>query len=159
MLVEAGEIERWAPARVAAPVSVSTMGRLWSSEQRQLLRPWRNADGYSVIELADSLHYLHRLVVEAHRGPIPAGRQVRHLDSDPSNNVLTNLRVGTARENALDAVLAGRHHCATKTSCWRGHRYLPDNLIVTPQGWRLCQTCRREGWRQANRRRRARRAD
>ena len=35
--------------------------------------------------------YIHRLVLEAFRGPCPPGHETHHLDNDPSNNHLSNL--------------------------------------------------------------------
>src|SRR6516162_5295689 len=45
---------------------------------------------------------VHRLVLEAFRGPRPAGMQCRHLDSNPLNNELKNLVWGTFAENWAD---------------------------------------------------------
>jgi hypothetical protein len=59
--------------------------------------------------------YLHRLVLEAFRGPCPPGHETRHLDGVRSNNVLTNLAWGTKAENEADrhrhgTVLRGDRH-------------------------------------------------
>jgi hypothetical protein len=43
---------------------------------------------------------LHQLVIEAFVGPVPAGQQVAHLNGDPSDNRLVNLKVCTPSENA-----------------------------------------------------------
>jgi len=45
---------------------------------------------------------LHHLVLEAFIGMRPQGCETRHLDSDKSNNALSNLAWGTARENMED---------------------------------------------------------
>jgi hypothetical protein len=42
---------------------------------------------------------VHRLVLEAFVGPCPDGKQALHLDNNPKNNHLTNLRWGTVEEN------------------------------------------------------------
>lgn len=52
--------------------------------------------------------FLHRLILEAFVGPVPAGLQTRHLDGDSLNNALANLCYGTARENKADTVRHGR---------------------------------------------------
>lgn len=50
----------------------------------------------------------HVLICEAFHGkPLP-GQQVRHLDGDAGNNRPENLRWGTGKENAQDAVKHGR---------------------------------------------------
>jgi HNH endonuclease len=55
--------------------------------------------------------YVHRLVLEALVGPAPEGDrvEVRHLDGDPTNNRLANLKWGTNLENALDRIRHGSH--------------------------------------------------
>lgn len=45
---------------------------------------------------------VHRLVMEAFRGPCPKGKQVAHNNGDPHDNRLCNLRYCTAKENAAD---------------------------------------------------------
>ena len=45
---------------------------------------------------------VHALVLLAFMGPPPEGQETRHLDSDPRNCALSNLRYGTRAENAAD---------------------------------------------------------
>ncbi len=45
---------------------------------------------------------VHTAVLTAFVGPRPAGHQCRHLDGDPNNNKLSNLKWGTRKENAAD---------------------------------------------------------
>lgn len=49
------------------------------------------------------LEQAHRLIWSAFNGPIPPGMVIRHLDDNPSNNALSNLAVGTHRDNSADA--------------------------------------------------------
>lgn len=42
---------------------------------------------------------VHQLVLLAFVGPCPTGHEVLHLDSDPTNNCLGNLKYGTRSEN------------------------------------------------------------
>ena len=53
---------------------------------------------------------VHRLVLNAFVGPRPAGLQCRHLNGNPADNKLKNLRWGTSRENAADRTKHGRHY-------------------------------------------------
>jgi len=65
---------------------------------------------------------VHRLVLDAFRGPKPVpGMECRHLDGIRTNNRLSNLVWGTARENSDDkrkhgtmAYLAGEKHPRAK---------------------------------------------
>lgn len=50
---------------------------------------------------------VHQLVMEAFVGPCPDGMEVRHLDGDDGNNVLTNLAYGTHQENEADKISHG----------------------------------------------------
>jgi len=51
---------------------------------------------------------VHRLVMNAFRGPCPAGLEVCHGDDDTSNNQLSNLRYDTHKGNMADASRNGR---------------------------------------------------
>ena len=51
---------------------------------------------------------VHKLVSRAFLGAMPDGLQVRHLDGCKLNNHYSNLKYGTASENAQDKVLHGR---------------------------------------------------
>jgi Mor family transcriptional regulator len=51
---------------------------------------------------------VHRVVLEAAYGPCPPGLQTRHLDDNPCNNNISNLRRGTQKQNSRDALRNGR---------------------------------------------------
>lgn len=56
---------------------------------------------------------IHTLVLSAFLGPRPEGMECRHLDSDPHNNHISNLRWGTRAENVQDAIANGTFDGAT----------------------------------------------
>jgi hypothetical protein len=66
--------------------------------------------GYNRVSLNDSAGRsltlgVHRIVLEAFHGPPPrTGLQCCHINGDPSDNRVENLRWGTARENVRDRV-------------------------------------------------------
>lgn len=100
---------------------------------------------------------VHRAVLATFVGPCPEGMEVRHLDGDPTNNHLSNLRYGTHSENELDKVLHGVHRNASKTHCPAGHEYAPENTYWSPSRTnRTCRTCRRLAATDRGRRARAR---
>ena len=51
---------------------------------------------------------VHRLVLETFVGPCPPGMECRHLDGNPQNNKLENLKWGTRSENRRDRTVHGR---------------------------------------------------
>lgn len=46
--------------------------------------------------------YIHREILKAFIGPCPDGHEARHLDGDPSHNVLSNLAWGTRLDQRED---------------------------------------------------------
>jgi hypothetical protein len=67
---------------------------------------------------------VHRLVLLAFVGPCPAGHEVLHLNHQPADNRLENLRYGTRSENiAMDwAVGTRRMHPNTIGARWRARQ-------------------------------------
>lgn len=61
-------------------------------------QPLRRADGKVVC------HYVHRLVALAFLPPAPAETEVDHVDGNPRNNAVGNLRWVTHRENITSAM-------------------------------------------------------
>lgn len=51
---------------------------------------------------------VHRLVMNAFRGPCPDGLETCHYDDDTSNNHLSNLRYDTHKSNMAEAARNGR---------------------------------------------------
>lgn len=90
-------------------------GRIISyrSGKRRELRPSCDARyGHRPIELgAGNRGYVHRLMLETFVGPCPPGMECRHLDGNPANNHIENLRWGTRKENIHDAMKHGTHYC------------------------------------------------
>jgi len=71
---------------------IDRFGRLW-------VRPY--------ILCIQKIRLVHQLVLEAFVGPRKEGMETRHLDGDPANNRLENLRWGTPLENAADKIRHG----------------------------------------------------
>ncbi len=51
---------------------------------------------------------VHQLVMEAFVGPAPDGMEVCHINGDPADNRLINLRYDTRRNNILDVYRQGK---------------------------------------------------
>src|SRR4051794_38431819 len=88
-------------------VKWSRKGLIKYGEWRQL-KPHPQSRGHCTVELGrDNIRFIHRLVLEAFVGPCPDGLECRHLDGDPGNNLLSNLKWGTRLENFQDSVKHG----------------------------------------------------
>lgn len=97
---------------------IDESGQIWSCRKRcpglnrrsdvwrKMKTNGRNDDGHPIIHLTLNgkmkEYRVHRLLLETFVGPPPKGMMCRHLDSNPENNVLKNLKWGTNRENQLD---------------------------------------------------------
>lgn len=70
-----------------------------------------NRKGYRIVQLFKNgkgrFFGVHQLVLLAFVGECPIGMEIRHLNSNPSDNRLENLAYGTKSENMQDAVKIG----------------------------------------------------
>lgn len=83
----------------------------------------RKAKGYWEVQVCGKKLRVHRLIWEMHNGPIPEGYVVDHINQDPSDNRLENLRLATLSENNCNARRAERERprgVYYTGTCWRG---------------------------------------
>lgn len=99
--------------------SVSNLGRVVAKERtiiekntghrrvkrKHLMRQTIKYGQYYTVGLIDGnsnhkTHYTHKLIYESFNGKVKEGNQVDHIDSNPLNNMLENLREVTPQENA-----------------------------------------------------------
>lgn len=77
------------------------------------LSPARNREGYLYVSLREhpfrSQQFVHRLILEAFRGPCPEGMEAAHDNGNPADNRLDNLAWKTPAENQRDRVRHGTH--------------------------------------------------
>jgi HNH endonuclease len=117
---------------------VGSDGSVWSRRRRgpgrgfktewHRLRPGRKADGYLHVHLCPSsrsVWLIHRIVLQAFVGPCPEGMEARHLDGNPANNRLENLRWDTKAENMADRDRHGR----TMRGSRNGHATLDEAAV------------------------------
>lgn len=109
--------ELWKPVvRYEDRYEVSSTGRVRSLlGGGRVLKPRIAGGGYPQYSMSRPgklrTYLVHNLVLEAFVGPRPSPKHVcRHLDGDPANNALTNLRWGTYEENSRDRTRHGRAH-------------------------------------------------
>lgn len=141
--------EEWRRVDIAPDYEVSDRGRVRSYRRvtPKILKATVRPSGHLWLNLSTPTGTrqqtsVHQLVARAFIGPVPEGMEVRHLDGDPTNNDVRNLRYGTRSENTLDSVRHGTHHLARKTHCPRNHPYDEVNTYPIPTGGRGCRACR-----------------
>jgi transposase len=106
---------------------VGTNGTAWSSlprGNRRVSKGWTKLKGnqiqggYIQLILTSEFKQYHRLIhdliLEDFVGPVPPGLECRHLDGNPRNNHLDNLRWGTHVENMEDRKRHGRAPVGSK---------------------------------------------
>lgn len=113
-----------------------------------LLTQHVNFKGYMRVSLSKDgkakTWFVHVLVLLAFVGAKSGKLQSRHLNGDPADNRLANLRYGTKRQNLQDQIAHGTHPKASNTHCPSGHPYEGQNLYVSPRGERRCRECQRQ---------------
>jgi hypothetical protein len=142
----------WRPIPNFSGYEASSDGRIRSHKRpgRPLVLKPGSRNGYPVVTIKDDSRIkrtpcVHRLVLLAFVGqPQPGQRVCRHLDGNPTNNRIENLRWGTHAENAADAIKHGtlNRYWGGRTECSKGHAYTPENTYVTGEGHRECRICK-----------------
>jgi hypothetical protein len=77
-------------------------------DNERILKPTEDKNGYLYLSLSKNsiskTFRIHKLVLATFVGPKPfIGAVCRHLDGNPNNNKLNNLRWGTQKENSQDS--------------------------------------------------------
>lgn len=124
----------------------------------QMMTPQLDSQGrYLQLHLkrggSDRIFSVHRLVLEAFRGPCPRGEEGCHGNDIKDDNRLENLRWDTKPTNAADQLANGCNPRANKTHCPRGHEYTVENTYVGTKAngrtFRACRTCSNDKHRDA----------
>jgi hypothetical protein len=108
-------IEEWRPVSGYEKYLVSNLGRVQGPGRRNqgatILNPTISIKGYRIVRICSGGKWkgksIHRLVIETFVGPCPSGMECAHLDGDPGNNVVTNLKWCSRRENGAHKKLHG----------------------------------------------------
>lgn len=79
---------------------------------------WRS-DGYRVIRLHDRLYLAHRLAWVLHYGEWP-DQVIDHIDGNPANNTICNLRAVDRTGNNLNSAMKGNNSSGRTGVWWNG---------------------------------------
>ena len=82
----------------------------WKKRKRGTIAGTCDPDGYVRVRVGQKSHALHRLIWIYHHGPIPHGHVVDHIDGDPKNNTIANLRAVPPTINARNLHKADRRN-------------------------------------------------
>jgi hypothetical protein len=113
-------MENWRPAYGWTGLyEVSDLGRVRNSRTGRVLHQQKHNRGYLHCGLSGAVGVktvkVHHLVLDTFRRLRRYGEECRHVDGDKTNNALTNLRWGSAKQNSIDRhvhgrTAAGEHH-------------------------------------------------
>lgn len=112
-------MEMWKTVRGFDRYEVSNLGNVRNSLTGKPMKAWtRGRYGHMSVGLRREgkthFKYVHVLVMAAFVGDKPEGLETRHLDGNPKNNILSNLKYGTPSENRYDSVKHGTHRSGLK---------------------------------------------
>ena len=96
--------------RKVRSVNWYTHKEFWRTVRERILRPGPVQSGhlYVVLGHGEAGVPVHQLVMRAFVGKPPKGMEVRHLNGDPTDNRLENLKYGSRTENILDVFYQGK---------------------------------------------------
>lgn len=81
----------------------------------------RRPDGYVSIVVDQVKHYAHRLAWMFEVGSIPSWMEIDHIDHNPSNNRISNLRLVTKSENRHNRARDSRNKSGVNGVYWAPH--------------------------------------
>lgn len=78
-------------------------------------------DGYRYIGIDGRRYYAHRVAWLLVYGPIPGGMEIDHIDHNPSNNRISNLRLVTKSANRKNRARDRRNKSGANGVYWAKH--------------------------------------
>ena len=106
--------------------SVSTLGRVNNNNTGRLLKGYKNTNGYMRVCLTkngEQKHlFIHRLMAFAFIENLESKSDVDHMDNNPANNSLDNLRWSSHRENLMNQQISTNNTSGVKGVNWNKPR-------------------------------------
>lgn len=129
---------KWIPG-FEGKYQASNLGRIKSfkinKKDGQIMKGNVLKDGRVRINLEGTKYLVHRLVLQTFvEQPDEVHELVLHLDGDPTNNSLENLKWGSYKDNANDELMFAR--CAQKKQETQKQRNAEQNLVIENEVWK-----------------------
>lgn len=94
--------EKWLPIKSYENYSISSIGRVKNEKTGNILKPTKNLRGYLVYKFQSTSNLAHRLVAIAFLEPPDKNQTVDHIDRNKENNVVSNLRWASSKEQTAN---------------------------------------------------------
>lgn len=94
---------------------VSEDGDIYSTYINRCLKHAKDLDGYHRVDIHGRHMKVHKLVYNTWVGEVEPGMIIRHYDDNKDNNHISNLVVGTQKENIHDAIRNGHRDRGGRT--------------------------------------------
>jgi hypothetical protein len=94
-------------------------------------------DGYGKTKYCGKVVPAHKAAWMWEKGPVPEGMVLDHLCRNRACTNVEHLEPVTNAENIRRGAIG-----ILKVECKQGHPFTPENTYLTPDGRRMCKTCR-----------------
>lgn len=95
------QVSNMGHVKSCARVIVRNNGRRQTIKER-ILKPSNDEWGYPMVRIDRKTYKIHRIVALVFLPDRPPNTEIRHLDGNPQNNIVSNLAYGSHSENVLD---------------------------------------------------------
>lgn len=129
---------KWIPG-FEGKYQASTLGRIKSFKQSKeglIMTGTSSRDGRIRVNLEGKKYLVHRLILLTFNpeGKLNTDEIVLHIDGNPTNNCINNLKWGTYKENAQDVLAIQRNKQTQQLS--KEKRILEQQRIISDERWK-----------------------